>query len=563
MPTAAESEISALLAAGRHDDAVAATQAALADTPSSAPLLNLLAAARLMTGDAVGAIDAARQGLEIDPTARDIAQNLAAAREVLRIRYREALASLGDLANEAERLEAAYHAVAAAHDAGVLEPDAEGVALGVFLRLAAHEEADRRWPFAEVGPRLAERGDHASLIQQLPRVKTDEDRRELLAQHRAWGRAAEVRAAADPIRPAARGPRSKVRVAIVSSDLRNHGVGALTDPLVGHAAEAGVEVFCYSAHPGAPDRAQQHYAARVAKFFHAPGAGARELAQAIAGDAPDVLVEIGGSTNANRLEAMAHRLAPRQISWLGYPQSTGLSTIDEILLDPHLLPSAPDLLLERPRLLPATWLSLSQAYFHDGQPLNATLPEVRSGKITFGSAGSPYKYTPETLDAWARVLAAVPGSRLLIVRPETGSGVFRANILAHFARVGVASDRLVVAPIRAGHMRVYGDIDIALDTFPLTGGMTTCEALWSGVPVVSLAGRSVFERLSHSLLTNAGLGDLSTATTDAFVARAVALAGDREARVAWRTACRPRLRASPLGDTRAFALDFWRTVTTA
>lgn len=563
MPSAAESDISALLAAGRYDEAVAAIEAALEEAPSSAPLLNLLAVARLLGGDPSGAIEAARQGLVIDPTARDIAQNLAAAQETLRIRCREALASLGDLSNEAQRLEAAYQAVAAAHDAGVLEPDAEGVALGVFLRLAAHDEADRRWPFAEVGRRLAERGDHASLIQQMPRVKTDQDRRELLAQHRAWGRAAEARAAADPIRPAPRRSRSKVRVAVVSSDLRNHGVGALTDPLVGHADEAGVEVFCYSAHPGAPDRAQQHYAARVAKFHHAPGAGARALAQAIAADAPDVLIEIGGSTNANRLEAMAHRLAPRQISWLGYPHSTGLTTIDEILLDPHMAPSAPDLLLERPRLLPSTWLSLSPAYFHDGQPFNATLPEARSGKITFGSAGSPYKYTPETLNAWARVLAAVPGSRLLIVRPETGSAVFRANILAHFARVGIASDRLAVAPIRAGHMRVYGDIDIALDTFPLTGGMTTCEALWCGVPVVSLAGQSVFERLSHSLLTNAGLGDLSTATVDAFVDRAVALAGDREARLAWRSTCRQRLRASPLGDAHAFALDFWRTVTTA
>ncbi|WP_430419307.1 hypothetical protein [Phenylobacterium sp.] len=563
MPTAVESGVSALLATGRHEDAVAAAEAALADSPSSAPLLNLLAVARLMAGDAVGAVDAARRGLAIDPTARDLAQNLAAAQETLRVRCRAMLASLGDLANEAERLEAAYHAVAAAHDAGVLEPDAEGAALGVFLRLAAHHEADRRWPFAEVGRRLAERGEHPSLIYQLPRVKTEEDRRELVAQHRTWGRAAERRAAADPIRPAPRGPRSKARVAIVSSDLRNHGVGALTDPLADYAAEAGVEVFCYSAHPGAPDRAQQHYAARVAKFFHAPGAGARELAQAIAADAPDVLVEIGGSTNSNRLEAMAHRLAPRQISWLGYPQSTGLSTIDEILLDPHLMPSAPDLLQERPRLLPATWLSLSPAYFHDGQPFNGALPEARSGKITFGSAGSPYKYTPETLDAWARVLAAVPGSRLVIVRPETGSAVFRANVLAHFARLGVASDRLAVAPIRAGHMRVYGDIDIALDTFPLTGGMTTCEALWSGVPVVSLAGQSVFERLSHSLLTNAGLSDFSTATTDGFVARAVALAADREARLAWRAKCRERLRASPLGDARAFALDFWRTVTMA
>lgn len=557
------SRIEALISAGRHGEAVAAAQAALVVDPRSVVLLNLLVVAHLMAGEAPAAAAAAREALEIDPSARDVAQNLAAAREILRADCAAALANLSDVSNEAERLEAAYRAVAAAHDADVLDPAAEGVALGLFLRLAAVEEADRRWPFAEVGRRLAARGDHASLIHQLPRVKSDADRRELLAQHRTWALDAEARAAADPVRPAPRGPRSRVRVALVSSDLRNHGVGALCDPVVDHAAEAGVELFCYSAHPGAPDRAQQHHAARAAKFVHAPGADARTIAQAVAADAPDVVVEIGGSTNANRLEALAHRLAPRQLSWLGYPHSTGLSTIDEILLDPHLAPTSPDLLLERPRLLPSTWLTLSPAYFHDRQPLTAALPEERLGRITFGSAGSPYKYTADTLDAWARVLAAVPGSRLLIVRPEAGSAVFRANVLAHLAKAGVEANRLVIAPIRAGHLRVYGDIDIALDTFPLTGGMTTCEALWSGVPVVTVAGAGVFERLSHSLLTNAGLGDLSTTSPDAFVARAVALAGDREARRDWRTHGRKRLRASPLGDARAFAMDFWRTVTDA
>lgn len=388
----------------------------------------------------------------------------------LRARYRAALAALSDIANEAERLEAAYRAVLEADDAGVLEPEAEGVALGLLLRLAAVEEADRRWPFVEVGRRLAARGDHRNLIHQLPRVRTDADRRELLDQHRTWGRVAEAFAAADPVRPVARGPRSRVRVGLLSSDLRHHAVGALAAPLLEHAEEATVEVFCYSAHPGPPDPAQQHFASLVAKFHHAPGASARDMAEAIAADAPDVLIEIGGSTNANRLEAMAHRLAPRQMSWLGYPHSAGLATIDEIVLDPHLAPTEPGLLLERPRLLPHSWIALSPGYFYHGHPLAEDLPEERTGRVTFGSAGSPYKYSTATLQAWAQVLAAVPGSRLLIVRPEGGCPTFRANLAAHFARVGVAAERLAFAPVRAGHMRFYGDIDIALDTFPLTGG---------------------------------------------------------------------------------------------
>jgi predicted O-linked N-acetylglucosamine transferase (SPINDLY family) len=270
-----------------------------------------------------------------------------------------------------------------------------------------------------------------------------------------------------------------------------------------------------------------------------------------------VLIEIGGSTNANRLEVMAHRLAPIQASWLGYPHSAGLATIDHIILDPYLAPTDPGLIIERPLLVPRSWIALSPGFFREEPRPALDLPEERKGRITFGSANSTYKYTPQALQAWARVLAAVPGSRFLFVRPEGGSPTFRRNLAEAFAREGVGADRLEFAPVRGGHLPYYAEMDISLDTFPLTGGTTTCEALWMGVPVVSLAGAGISERLSHSILSNAGLGDLSVGSVEAFVAKAVEVAADRDLRRTWREECRSRIGTGALGDMSGFAKDFF------
>jgi predicted O-linked N-acetylglucosamine transferase (SPINDLY family) len=557
---AAVEEVFGLIERQAFAAAAEAAEQALARWPGSVDLWNLAGAARLMAGDPAGGARATARALELDPASADARRNHAVAAEALRQRVQAALSRLGEVENEGLQLDEAVHALSAADDAGVLAPETVGPALAVFLRAGAAEAAARRRPFTPTGRAFAARGDHRSLLHQLPRVQGDADRRELLAQHRAWGRKVEAEAAAAPVRPAPRGPRARLRLGLLSSDLRLHVVTAFADPLIEHAPQNGVEIYAYSAQPGAPDGAQRHIAGRVAAFRHLPGADAAALAQAVAADAPDVLVEIGGSTNANRLEAMAQRLAPLQASWLGYPHSTGLSTIDAFLLDPRLVPTGPGLILERPLVLPRSFIALSPGYFRDEPQPRAEPPQDRKGYVTFGTANSTYKYSPAALSAWARVLAAVPGSRFLFVRPEGGSAVFRANMAEHFARQGVSADRLEFAAVRGGHLPWYGEIDISLDSFPLTGGTTTCEALWMGVPVVSLAGPAVYERLSHSILHSAGLADLSVGTVDAFVARAVALAADREARLAWRADCRARIKASPLWDMPGFAAEFCAAV---
>jgi len=145
----------------------------------------------------------------------------------------------------------------------------------------------------------------------------------------------------------------------------------------------------------------------------------------------------------------------------------------------------------------------------------------------------------------------------MFIRPEGGSATFRHNVLAEFERGGIAPERIVFSNVRGAHMPFYNDVDISLDTFPLTGGTTTTEALWMGVPVVSLIGEAFFERLSGSILANCGLVDLTTGDKGEFVRLAVALAADKPRRVALRETLRNRMKSGPLGQTEQFAQDFY------
>jgi predicted O-linked N-acetylglucosamine transferase (SPINDLY family) len=213
--------------------------------------------------------------------------------------------------------------------------------------------------------------------------------------------------------------------------------------------------------------------------------------------------------------------------------------------------------------MPQSWIALGERAFPADRPAAAAPPVLTNGYVTFGTANNPVKYTRACLAAWARVVAAVPGSRFLFVRPEASSKAFKANIAAAFAAHGVAADRLDFAPVRGAHLPWYDRMDISLDTFPQTGGTTTCESLWMGVPVVSLRGEAIFERLSHSILTNAGLPDLSVDTAPAYVAAAVALAADVPRLSRLRATLRAALAASPLGQTEAFARDFFALLESA
>jgi predicted O-linked N-acetylglucosamine transferase (SPINDLY family)/nucleoside-diphosphate-sugar epimerase len=565
--------------ARRVDAALADLDAAIAAKPDDVELSLIKAQMLRLSGHAKAAGALLRELLERAPENADVHLALADAllseerREQANAHYRKAVALRPDDDNGQGKLcwsllnsrygnEAAHIAEAASIARrmvarGVLHPASAHAVQSALLRVADIDAlATFDTLFADRKVLLdywVRRNVIGALHAELSRVRTMQDRLTLVASHREWGE--RYQAKLTPLRPHRAPSGTRIRVGLVSSDLRHHPVSYFAQPIFEHYDRDRFELFAYSFHPGAPDEVQRKMASQVAKFRRMPNLPEQDIARRIADDGLDILFELGGSTHLNRLEVMAHQPAPVQVSWLGYPHSSGLSRIGYILVDPYLKPPDPRLLLERPFEMPSSWVCLGRLGFHD-QPILPDLPEQRAGRLTFGTMNNPYKYAPEAIALWARVLQRVPGSRFLLVRPECGVIAFREGMARAFARHDIAADRLAYAAVRGQHMAYYNDIDIALDTLPQTGGTTTCECLWMGVPTVSLVGPAFFERLSFSNLANAGLRDLAVDTPDAYVDTAVALAEDVARRRALRRDLREMIRRSPLGDTRGWVRDF-------
>lgn len=438
------------------------------------------------------------------------------------------------------------------------------IASEVLVRVCAFDELAKLGSFKELGRLWAQSGRHTALLKQLARVRSDADRQELIEQHRIWGRSVEAMAAKQPLRrPPRRSAGGKIRLGFMSSDLRNHPVAYFALPLFDHLDRERFEVFCYSFAHTKEDRVQAHIRSKVSGFRWRPEISARDAAQMIAEDQLDMLVELGGSTFMNKLEVMAWRPAPRQASWLGYPHSAGLSAIDHLILDPYILPEDKALLIEQPLVLKNAWYPLAPAIFRDQLALNAEPPVLSNGWVTFGTANNPQKYSREVFETWAQVMRECPTSRFLFIRPEGGARSFREHIVAFFERSGVAADRILFEPVRGAHLPHYNRIDISLDPFPQTGGTTTCESLWMGAPCVTLVGQAPFERLSYSVLTNLGLGDLCARSVAEYVEIATRLAQDPARIAELRAGLRERMRSSPLGRTEAWAQDFYDMIANA
>ena len=404
----------------------------------------------------------------------------------------------------------------------------------------------------------------AAIHMEMVQVKTLEDRHALVTLHRAWGDRMAAQAAQAPIAMPAIQPRgAKIRIGVMSADLRDHPVSYFALPIFEHYDRERFELFAYSYYPGHPDRIQTQMSKLADQFRVIVGGTDREVAQTIAEDRPEILFELGGATQFNRLGVMAYRPAPVQVSWLGYPHSAGLPTIDHILVDPYLKPEDPALIIEQPFQMSHSWVCLAEFGFQP-VPIAEESAEARFGYVTFGSMNNPNKYTRSQIALWAEVMNRAPDSRFLFVRPESASKSFRDNIVREFGRSGVAADRLLFLGNQRGrHNELYNLIDICLDTAPQTGGTTTCESIWMGCPVVTLVGPGFFERLSYSNLTNAGLGDLCAHDRESFVDIAVALAADRARRTHLRKTLRSQIMESPLGRTKDWVADFEREVVRA
>jgi predicted O-linked N-acetylglucosamine transferase (SPINDLY family) len=460
-------------------------------------------------------------------------------------------------AQEGERLDRAVEMLRPV--LGEITERARPSAFRVLWRAGCYEAAASLGDLRALGRWSARHGRPDDLLFQLPRIASETDRLEVVEQHRLLGERLERRAAAAPI---VRPPRGRgggpIRLGFLSSDLRHHVVAYFAQPLWEYA-DPRFALYGYSSFRGEPDVVQQWIAGRSAGFRILPEDD-REAAGLMAADELDLLIDLGGTAPGSRPGVLAFRPAPLQASWLGYPHSLGLPVIDHIILDPFLAPERRELLLEAPLLMPQSWIAMSGAAFQPQPPLQPEPPFRHCGRVTFGTANDPYKFNPPMLRAWARIVAAAPGSRFMIVRPEAGAQVFRDNIAGIFALEGVTAERLDFRPVRGAVRAAYGEIDIALDTFPVTGGTTTCEAFWMGAPTVTLAGPAIYERLGWSILNNLGLADLAAPDVAAYERTAVALADDPARLAELRRTARQRVASHPIGQARAFAACFYDLV---
>ncbi len=350
-----------------------------------------------------------------------------------------------------------------------------------------------------------------------------------------------------PVRDA--DPGRRLRVGYVSPDFCSHSCSYfLVPPIAAHDRNA-VDIFAYS-DVAVPDGVTAAFRGLVANWRDTAGLDDAAFAARVKADGIDILVDCAGHTKGNRLAAFAHRPAPVQVTWLGYPDTTGLDAFDARIVDALSDPPGPaDGRASEPLArIAGGFLAYMPPPF---APPVAPLPLAARGTPTFGSFNNLPKVTARTLDLWAAALRAVPASRMVVKARGLDEPELRARLLDGFASRGVAASRIepvgFVGAIQ-DHIARYAEIDVALDTTPYNGTTTTCEALWMGVPVVTLEGDRHAARVGASLLGHLGAGAWVVRDPGAFAAVAAGLVADAARLAAIRSGLRARMAGSALCD---------------
>ncbi|MEQ1590758.1 MAG: tetratricopeptide repeat protein [Thiobacillaceae bacterium] len=348
-------------------------------------------------------------------------------------------------------------------------------------------------------------------------------------------------------------PDERLRIGYVSSDFRRHSVSHFIEPVLEYHNRNRFEIFCYENNQPVEGMAasQASWADHWCNIVHLSDDA---VVQQIRMDKIDILVDLNGHTAGNRLLVFARKPAPIQVTWLGYPNTTGLSAMDyrltDTLADP--LGMTDSFHTEKLIRMPDSFSVYKPSTY---TPEVSVLPAQRNGYITFGSFNKLAKATPEVIMVWARLLLAIPGSHLFLKTGTLAEEAMQHRLLKAFADLGVASDRLELRGhdhSQCAHLEQYSKVDIGLDPFPYNGTTTSCEALWMGVPVLTLAGRTHVGRVGISQMTNLGLTEFVCHTRDEYIAGAVRLSADLKYLETLRKELRPRMAASPLMDAQNF-----------
>ncbi|MEJ0067707.1 MAG: tetratricopeptide repeat protein [Pseudomonadota bacterium] len=377
--------------------------------------------------------------------------------------------------------------------------------------------------------------------------------RELLRRHRTFD--SYVKAKKRPRHTNRPDPDRPLKIGYVSGDFGVHPVGFFVSAVITRHDKSLFESFCYSGRPN-EDYVGHRIKSHADHFRRTVDMSDENLIERVREDGIDILVDLSGHTASNRLGAFAYKPAPVQATWAGYVGTTGLKAMDWLIADRfHVPPHLEANHSERVYRMPNGYISYEPFIL---APSVGPLPALTNGYVTFCSFPNPAKINPGTIAVWSRILAAVPGSRLLLRYKWLETSLNTERIHRGFAEHGIAAERVLIQPGGdvTGMMQSYNEqADIALDTFPYSGGLTTCEALWMGVPVVTWPGDRFESRHSLSHLSNAGLTETIAADLDDYVRIAVALANDLPHLAALRLNLRTRMAASPLCDPDRFVRD--------
>jgi len=348
----------------------------------------------------------------------------------------------------------------------------------------------------------------------------------------------------------------RLSVGMVSGNFYNHPIGYFLENFLANINTTQINLTAYPT-----TKREDELTSRIRSHFVAwkplLGMNDKAAAQLIYNDGIHILIDLSGHTANNRLPVFAWKPAPIQVSWLGYSASTGLAEMDYLLADPYVVPPG-----EETHFTETIW-RLPESYLCFSHPKEMVavgpLPALKEGRITFGCFNNPNKMNDSVVDLWAKVMCAVPESRLVLKSKRFSDPAICEIIRQRFAVSGITAERLILksfAPNREEHLAVYNQVDIALDPFPYNGTTTSVEGLWMGVPFLTLRGDRFVSHVGESIAYNTGLTDWVADDAEDYVAKAVAKTTDLEALARLRVALRQRLLASPLCNGPRFATNF-------
>jgi protein O-GlcNAc transferase len=348
---------------------------------------------------------------------------------------------------------------------------------------------------------------------------------------------------------------SRIKLGFVSADLRSHSVAKFLMPIIRQLPLLDWDVTLY-ADVAKPDAVSLEMQSLGARWLDVSEYSSEQLIEAVRADELDILVDLMGASSVCRLREFAQRMAPIQVTYLGYPNTSGVPAMDYRITDTFADPESEEnqkLYSERLVHLPKSFLCFEA--LNSEKALHGEERATDQEPVLFASFNNLSKYSDRTLDNWSEILKNVPGSRLLLKTKPLMDPEIAKVITQRFAARGIEPDRLELlgwTDTQKDHLALYGRVDVHLDTFPYNGTTTTCEALWQGVPTVSLVGEDHRSRVSYSILSQLEMHECIAHSDQEFVEKAVALSRDFSFLKEFKACARDRMRASPLMDGPGF-----------